>query len=353
MMTAMDEYLIHQTDQPVAVITSREPHWDDSAYFFMHDRAGQVVAFVTFEVFPNKGHARALMLACHKGRHYRYVWNGPLDDDDRLRMRGGGIEFRIIEPRRIWEIAIDDPANGIFVDLRFTARCAQNEVKPPYWPNAAGRPVIQQQHYNQSGVFSGEFGIGGERFDSLLGMRNRSWGVRAWLELPMYHWCEAQFDDFAINTWKFENQDGSSIYTDGAITHVDGRIERIVRYDQTIETFTGSGVKRPRVRHCRIETRDGRVLEYQAHTVHSMVLGPTPDRWSEAVAAEQKYADQVALWYEQLVRVALEGRTGYGMFEVYVSPGSEVHGIPPTPFPEMMLTTYDDASRDGLERVPG
>ncbi|HMV72578.1 MAG TPA: hypothetical protein PKZ77_01940 [Pseudomonadales bacterium] len=342
MITAMDEYLIHQTEQPLALTVSREPHWDDSAYFFMHDRNGEMVAFVTFEVFPNRGHARALMLACHQGQHSRYVWNGPLDNDNRLRMRGGGIEFVVVEPQRVWALGIDDPANGIHAELRFTARCVQNVVRPPFWLNAAGRPVIQQQHYNQSGEFRGEFRIGGACYRSLLGMRNRSWGVRAWLELPMYHWCEAQFEDFAINTWKFENQDGSSVYTDGAITHADGRIERIVRYEQRIETFTDSGVKRPRLRHCRIETETGRVVDYSAHTVHSMVLGPTPDRWSEQTPVEQRYADEVALWYEQLVRVEFAGQTGYGMFEVFVSPGSQVHGIPPTPFPEAMLTTHAD-----------
>ena len=340
MITSMDEYLIHQTEQPVAVTVSRDPHWDDSAYFFLHDRRGEVVAFATFEVFPNKGHARALMLACHQGQHYRYVWNGAIDNENRLLMKGGGIEVAVIEPKKVWGLKIDDPANGIHADLRFTGRCVQNEVKPPFWMGPAGKPVIRQQHYNQSGEFTGVLRIGGQSYDRLLGMRNRSWGVRAWLDLPMYHWCEAQFDDFAINTWKFENQDGTSVYTDGAITRTDGGIERIVRYDQHIETFDGSGVKRPRVRHCEIETDAGRVHRYTATTVHSMVLGPTPDRWSEQVAAEQQHADEVALWYEQLVRVELEGTTGYGMFEVYVSPGSEVHGIPPTPFPEWMLTTF-------------
>ena len=118
--------------------------------------------------------------------------------------------------------------------------------------------------------------------------------------------------------------------------------DAVMRYDQRIETFADSGVKRPRLRHCRIETEAGRVIDYSAHTVHSMVLGPTPDRWSEQAPGEQRYADEVALWYEQLVRVEFAGQTGYGMFEVFVSPGSQVHGIPPTPFPEAILTTHAD-----------
>lgn len=340
MITAMDEYLIHQIEQPISVVASTDPHWDDSAYFFMHDESGEMVAFATFEVFPNKGHARSIVLACHRGRHYRYAWDGLIDNNNRLVMKGGAAEFSIVEPKRVWGFRIDDPASGMFASLTFNARCPQNEVSPPYWTRADGRPVIQQQHYNQSGEFTGAFRIGGRQYERLLGMRNRSWGVRAWLDLPMYHWCEAQFQDFAINTWKFEGQDGNSIYTDGAIARTDGTIERIVRYDQHIETFTGSGIKRPRVRHCEIETDTGQVHRYVATTVHSMVLGPTPDQWSEHDAAEQQQADEVALWYEQLVEVEFEGQSGYGTFEVYVAPGSKVHGIPPTPFPEWMLTTF-------------
>jgi len=337
----MDEYLIHQIEEPVAVTLSKEPHWDDSAYFFIHDKAGKLVVFVTYEVFPNKGHARALMLACHQGQHYRYIWNGPLNNDDRLTMVGGGICFEIVKPREVWKLRIEDRENEIFADLTFTARCAQNVVSPPRWQDQ-GKWIINQQHYNQSGVFTGEFKIGGERFTQMLGMRNRSWGVRAWLHMPMYHWCEAQFDDFAINTWKLEKQDGGSIYTDGALTYVDGRIERIVRYDQQIETFEGGGVKRPKVRHCEIETEAGAIHRYVAKTVHSMVIGPTPNQWSEHDPAQLRAADDVALWYEQLVDVEFAGKRGFGMFEVYVSPGSGVHRIPPTPFPEWMLTTYQD-----------
>ena len=47
MITSMDEYLIHQTEQPVAVTASRGPRWDDGAYSFLHDRRGEVVAFTT------------------------------------------------------------------------------------------------------------------------------------------------------------------------------------------------------------------------------------------------------------------------------------------------------------------
>jgi len=158
----------------------------------------------------------------------------------------------------------------------------------------------------------------------------------------MYHWCEAQFDTFAINTWKFESQDGSSVYTDGAITREDGSVERIVRYDQRIDTYDGTGIKRPRVRYCTAETEDGTVYEYTATTRYSMAIGPTPDHWSESKPEELANADEVALWYEQLVEVELGEHRGFGMFEVYVSPGSVVHGIPPTPFPEWMLISHEE-----------
>ena len=344
MFSNMDEYLIHQTENPVAKPVSADPHWDDSVYFFLHDDKGEVVVFLTYEIFPNKGdhgHTRTLMLACCRGEHYRYVFDEETNNDHRMVMSSGAMTFEVIEPNKTWGIKISDSVNDIHADLIFHARCPVNYVEKPFWEKN-GKPVINQQHYNQSGRFEGKLAIKGETFDKLMGMRNRSWGVRAWLDLPMYHWCEAQFDTFAINTWKFENQDGSSVYTDGAITYEDGSIERIVRYDQRIETFEGSGIKRPRVRYCEAETADGKIYKYMATTRHSMVLGPTPDQWSEHKETEQTNADEVALWYEQLVEVEMDGNKGFGMFEVYVSPGSEVHNIPPTPFPEWMLTTYED-----------
>ena len=59
MLSKMDDYLIHQTEKPLAEVTSDHPDWQETLYFNMHDGEGGFSAIAGLEVLPNSKYVRA------------------------------------------------------------------------------------------------------------------------------------------------------------------------------------------------------------------------------------------------------------------------------------------------------
>jgi len=140
--------------------------------------------------------------------------------------------------------------------------------------------------------------VGGETSHALVGMKNRSWGVRNWNHLPMYHWLTAQFGDFSVNTWLFEDQQGEPLFADGAVTTEGGSITRIVSVEQALDLHEGS-TKRVKARHLTLTTEEGETLELEGREIGSIPLAVLPDRFSDANPEEFATAEKAALWFEQ------------------------------------------------------
>lgn len=333
MIHELNEYMVQQSQRPIGELASDEPDWDNALYFFVSDPdpARELGLFCGFEVFPNRGIQRATYHLRQRGEHYRAnsitPWTGQLGP----LLAAPGFRFECLEPMARWRLVIDDPAKDLAVDLEFHARCpayAHRHVR--LTGDHAG--AIDQRHYNQSGRFRGALRVGGETSHELIGMKNRSWGVRSWHQLPMYHWTTAQFDDVSVNTWLFEDQDGKALFVDGAVTTEQGEVTPVVAVEHRLELHPGSA-KRVRARHVRITTARGEVLELEAQEIGSIPLAPLPERFSEADAAQWQAAQDAALWFEQHMSFRLGERRGIGFVEHCVAPGCRKHGIAPTPFP--------------------
>lgn len=312
---------------------SDEPDWDDALYFFVTDPdpARELGLFCGFEVFPNRGIHRATYHLRHRGEQHRAMRVGPLSGEPGPVLEADSFRFECVDPLTRWRVEIDDAAAGIAVALDYTARCpayAHRHVRlPGTWAGA-----IDQRHYNQSGRFRGTLRVGGETSREAIGMKNRSWGVRNWHRLPMYHWLAAQFADFSVNTWLFEDPDGAPLFVDGAITTEKGEVTPVTAVEHVLELHPGS-TKRVRTRRMRVTTARGEVLALEGREIGSIPLAPLPDHFSEADAGQWAKAQAAALWFEQHMRFRLGDQEGIGFVEHCVAPGSHRHGIAPTPFP--------------------
>jgi len=329
----LDEYLIQQTQKPIGELASAEPDWDNALYFFVSDPdpARELGLFCGFEVFPNRGIHRATYHLRDRGEQYRAMQVGPLTGELGPVLEAGFFRFECVEPMARWRIEIDDAAKGVAVALDYTARCPayahRHVLLPDAWAEA-----IDQRHYNQSGRFAGTLRVGGETSRAQIGMKNRSWGVRNWHRLPMYHWLTAQFGDFSVNTWLFEDPDGKPLFVDGAITTEKGEVTPVVAVEHELELHAGSA-KRVRARHMRITTARGEVLVLEGRELGSIPLAALPEHFSEANAEQWAAAQTAAMWFEQHMRFRLGDQEGIGFVEHCVAPGSRKHGIAPTPFP--------------------
>src|SRR3990172_82410 len=99
----MDEYLVHQTEKPLAQVASDHPDWQDRFYFNIHDRHGRFAAITGLGAFPNRtaigpgGMAQAYLFVVQDGQHYSYLNVRPLTDDREV-MRAGSLSYSIVEP---------------------------------------------------------------------------------------------------------------------------------------------------------------------------------------------------------------------------------------------------------------
>lgn len=343
MIQKLNEYMIQQTQKPIGELASDEPDWDNALYFFVSDPdpARELGLFCGFEIFPNHGIQRATYHLRDRGEQYRGMSITPLGGGLGPLLESGFFRFECLDPMARWRIGIADADQGVEVDLEYTARCkayAHRHVKLPGGYAAA----IDQRHYNQSGRFQGVLRVGGETSRAQIGMKNRSWGVRNWHLLPMYHWTTAQFDEFSVNTWLFEDQDGRPLFVDGAITTEKGEVTPVVAVEHELELHAGS-TKRVRARHVRITTANGEVLRLEGREIGSIPLARLPDHYSESDPTSRAEAEASALWFEQHTAFSLGDQRGIGFVEHCVAPGCRKHGIAPTHFPSVAPNSLESA----------
>ena len=325
MVSRFDEYLVHQTEKPLAQLASDHPEWQDRFYFNIHDRNGEFVAITGLGAFPNRNMMQGYLFVVHKGQHYAYLNVRSLENDREV-MKVGTLSFEVVEPLRAWRLEVADEANGIRASLEFRARCPQYVFSPIHWDNGE-RTVVNQMHYTQAGVYDGSIRIGDAEFNDLLGIRDRSWGVRDMPRVPIWIWISAQFRDFCISAWLWETPEGEVIHADGALTHESGEIKPIVEIRHELELVPGT--KRPRSGRFGLKLASGEDLDLTAEGIGTIFLAPAGARWSDGDAEALARADAGAFGFDQHCRFKLGDEAGIGVVEYMVTGGSKRYGIPP------------------------
>ncbi len=331
MIGKADEYLVHQTEKPLAEVVSDHPEWQDRFYFNIHDREGKFAAITGLGAFPNRkagphGMVQAYLFAVHNGQHYSYLNVRPIDAD-REEMRAGTLSYSIEEPLNAWRLEIADEANGISGSLVFRARCPLYSFSPIRWQDG-DRLVVNQMHYTQSGRYEGSFTVGGETFTDLLGMRDRSWGVRDMANVPVWYWISAQFPKLCVSAWLWETPDGELIHCDGGIIPEEGAVRPVIGIEHELELWPGS--KRPKTGRFTLTTQDGERVALEADEIDTIFLGRAPSAWSGSDARALDAADASAFGFDQHCRFQMNGEIGYGIVEYMMTGGSSRYGIPRT-----------------------
>lgn len=333
MIGRADEYLVHQTELPLARVASDNPEWQDRFYFNIHDMEGKFAAIVGLGAFPNRqagphGMVQAYLFSVKDGRHTGYLNGRPIDADREL-MRAGSLSFEVVEPLQAWKLDIADEANGVSGSLVFRARCPLYAFSPIRWQDG-DRLVVNQMHYTQAGRYEGSITIGEETYSGLVGMRDRSWGVRDMPRVPVWYWIAAQFERFCISAWLWETTDGEVIHCDGAIVPEEGEARPITKVEHEIDLHDGE--KRPRGGRFALTTADGERLSLEAGEIGTIYLGPAPGAWSDSDAEARAAAEKGAFGYDQHARFEMNGESGYGIVEYMFTGGSKRYGIPGTYF---------------------
>jgi hypothetical protein len=325
MLSTMDDYLIHQTEQPLAEVGSSHPEWQEALYFNVHDRQGKFSAVAGLEVMPNAGYVRAFLFTLHDGEHCSYLFAGPLANW-REETVAGDLAFAIVDPMRRWRLDLRDEANSIRAALEFQARCPAYHFRP-IRIEKDGAIGMHQSYYNQAGVYGGSFTVGDRVFTDLIGLRARRWGVLVLTGLPFYHWVSLHLPQRCITAWQFESKDGEILYCDGAVVTEDGHINPITRmeHDWTLPP----GTRHPTRTRLSFSTASGETVRVNCKEVGSHFLGWGPSRWSEADADALGEADAHAMSIEEYCEFTVERERGFGILDIVTLPGYRRYGIQP------------------------
>ncbi len=177
MLTRGDDYPIHQTPEPVAFSGSDRNFYD--RYFFNgYSADGRVFFAAALGVYPHLDVIDAAFCLLIDGKQHNVRAARRLNSE-RMDLRVGPIEVRVIEPLRQLGVRVGDNDGAIAADLVFTARHAPIE-EPRFTRRNGARMFMDYTRMTQNGAWSGTLSLGGQGIDiaGALGTRDRSWGIR-------------------------------------------------------------------------------------------------------------------------------------------------------------------------------
>lgn len=232
MITSFDDYPIHQTWQPVAHPESGDPSHYDRYFFNGYSRDGSLFFALAMGLYPNRHVVDSSFSVIRNGEQVNLHASARAPYDRMECTTVGPIKVEIVEPLRRHRIIIDSPEHAISAHLEFTAT-SQPYEEPPFLALTGNRTTMHYTRLTQLGCWSGFIVVDGERFDvnpdSVVGSRDRSWGIRGIGERvqmgapvaqsPQFYWLWAPvcFDGFGTVFDVNEYGDGERWHHSGAL----------------------------------------------------------------------------------------------------------------------------------------
>jgi hypothetical protein len=237
MLTKADDYPIHQTPEPIAYAGTDRNFYD--RYFFNgFSRDGELFFAAALGVYPHLNIMDAAFGLRIGGRQYNLRASRHLGME-RMDTQVGPIRVEVIEPLQRLRIVVDDNEHGIAADIMFTGTMAPLQ-EPRVTRRHGPRTIMDFTRMTQSGNYSGWVRAGGHEVqigDDVLGIRDRSWGVRAVgsrdpqalvpEQVSHFHWVWAPIR-FADRTFLFfvnEDEQGDAWHKAAIAVHDDGTVE--------------------------------------------------------------------------------------------------------------------------------
>jgi hypothetical protein len=283
MLSAFDDYPIHQTAAPIAHPLSGDRNAYDRYWFNGFADDGSTYFGIGAARYPNLGILDCGFSIVRDGEQHAFHGSrrAPAEPTD---VSVGPFRIDVIEPMRRIAVTIDENDTGISAHLEFTARTAcveegrQTAARGP-------RLLMDVTRFAQFGTWEGQITYDGHTVDvdaaHTPGVKDRSWGVRpvgrpdaALAPEPpsatqiFFAWAPIHWPDRCTHFGVFENRFGRKWHADGAILPVyadlasipgaeDPGTEVLAGVEHHIDYLPGTR----RARHARIELfhDDGRI----------------------------------------------------------------------------------------------
>ncbi|MCU1401523.1 MAG: hypothetical protein JWN62_4632 [Acidimicrobiales bacterium] len=182
-LAAIDDYMIHQTPDPIRVAASSDPRVYERYWMVCHDLDADLVIATGSTFYPNLDLAEAYAIVNRGGRHTTVRAFRRLGVD-RMDMRLGPIAPKIVQGMRHWNFVLDENEWGTSFDLHFRDTTRQ-VFREPSGGITDGFPVGRRPDastgFESFGDVEGTVVVGdttlhlGRR--SCRGTRDRHWGI--------------------------------------------------------------------------------------------------------------------------------------------------------------------------------
>lgn len=181
-LSPLDDFMIHQTPDPVRVMWTGDPRAYERYWMICHDRAGEVMIATGGSIYPNLDRAEAYAIVVHDGRHVAVRSFRDLGAD-RTDMRVGPIAPRIVRGLREWRYVLEPNDWDISYEVTF-ADTTRQIFREPLSDSAHGVPRGRRNDvtagFEGFGTVTGWVEIDGKRIElgeGSTGTRDRHWGT--------------------------------------------------------------------------------------------------------------------------------------------------------------------------------
>ncbi len=229
MISAGDDYPIHQAAEPIRNVASSDRNFYDRYYFNLHGCSDELFMVMGLGQYPNLATQDAFAVV-RRGREHR-VLRASRELGDRMDTSVGPFRVEIIEPLRSLRLVAEDNDLGLSFDLTWEGSITAFE-EPRQYIRRHGRVLFDSIRFAQTGFWTGSLTIDGDEIavtpDRWWGTRDRSWGIRPVGEAEpagirgdstqmsgMWNYAPMQFDDHSIIYIVNEEADGSRPLEEG------------------------------------------------------------------------------------------------------------------------------------------
>jgi hypothetical protein len=349
-LTPLDDYLIHQTPEPLAHVSTSDRNFYDRYYFNCHDLTGETFLVVAMGAYPNLNVIDGFATCVQHNERQLVVRASRVLDADRSQTVVGPIGVEVLEGLRRLRVWCEPNEWGLSFDLTFEGVTPPFQ-EPHFFRRTGDRVVMDYTRLTQTGRWRGWLEVAGERHDvtpeAWWGARDHSWGVRPVgdpapggapvRDAPrgfFWNWSPIQFEDDSVMYTISEDADGSRWHEAAA---------RLLPYGAE-PAMEGLSVKRHDLRlkpgtrlfdggRIELASQDGEplVLEFEPLSLlhmagagyayggdlwrHGQYHGPLAVEGDSWEIGDPAVMVKVAGQNESVCRVRQGDRIGYGIFE--------------------------------------
>ncbi|WP_047225117.1 hypothetical protein [Protofrankia coriariae] len=228
MIGPADDFLIHQTPDPVRFVGTSDRRFYDRHFLTGHSRDGSTFFLLGMGAYPNLGVIDAFASVATRTTQYTTRASRELGTDRLDTSAVGPFTLEVIEGLRRLRFRGEPRGQTVELDLEWQAVAAPVE-EPPLFSRLLGRVVEQGTRLIQTGTWNGFLTVDGSRLevgpDTWWGARDRSWGVRSMgMERepaglaqarrlgrdrpPLWIWSPMQFEGRTVHFSLSEHADG-------------------------------------------------------------------------------------------------------------------------------------------------